>query len=90
MKDDLHETYRRGKTLKITGKLTPEIQKIVSPQRNGYALFLYFCLRYQDIRPNDMEDKLIELIENSIKKNWDRKAFTDFNERELAIQGRGT
>ena len=30
-----------------------------------------------------MEDKLIELIENSIKKNWDRKAFTDFNGESL-------
>ena len=45
--------------------------------------FLYFCLQYQDICPSDMEDKLIELIENSIKKNWDRKAFTDFNGESL-------
>ena len=30
-----------------------------------------------------MEDKLIELIEHSIKENWDRKAFTDFNGESL-------
>lgn len=30
-----------------------------------------------------MEEKLIKLIENSIKKNWDRKAFTDFNGESL-------
>lgn len=31
----------------------------------------------------DMESCLIELIENSIKKNWDLKAFTDFNGETL-------
>ena len=30
-----------------------------------------------------MEPKLIELIETSIKTNWDRKAFTDFNGESL-------
>ena len=30
-----------------------------------------------------MEEKLISLIENSIKKNWDSKAFTDYNGETL-------
>lgn len=30
-----------------------------------------------------MDRKLIEIIENSIKKNWDSKAFTDFNGETL-------
>ena len=57
--------------LKLQKNLRPKF-KIVSHKETDMPCFLYFCLRYQDIRPNDMEDKLIELIENSIKKNWDR------------------
>ena len=36
-----------------------------------------------------MEERLIELIENSIKNNWDRKAFTDFQGETLQYKDVG-
>ena len=76
------ETYRRGKTLKITEKLTPEIQNHL-PQRNGYALFFVLLSpipRYTSKRYGRQTDRTYR---KQHKKELGPESVHGFQRREL-------
>ncbi len=70
----------------VTGHLRPatgQILKISLGDVRNPSFFCNFASITNDRCPEYMKDKLIRIIENSIKENWDRKAFTDFNGESL-------
>ncbi len=57
--------------------------KIVPDKGADIPCFFRTFVSNTENTPDNMECKLIELIENSIKENWDRRAFTDFKGESL-------